>query len=59
MASAGAEFQREFLSSIRSDVSTEEVRAAERKLQEVLNALRRADSGDQDCVGDSVSAMRV
>jgi putative component of toxin-antitoxin plasmid stabilization module len=40
-------------------VSTEEVRAAERKLQEVLNALRRADSGDQDCVGDSVSAMRV
>jgi hypothetical protein len=33
----------------------EEVRAAERKLQEVLNALRQADSGDQNCVGDELN----
>jgi hypothetical protein len=33
----------------------EEVRAAERKLQEVLDALRRADPRDQNCAGDELN----
>jgi hypothetical protein len=35
----------------------EEVRAAERKLQEVMDALKRADPRDQDCVGDELNKV--
>jgi hypothetical protein len=35
----------------------EEVRAAERKLQEVLDALKRADLRDRNCAGDELNKV--
>jgi hypothetical protein len=35
----------------------DEVRATERRLQEVLDALKRADPPDQNCVGDELNKV--